>query len=351
MNTACAWTQPVGKTAAVPDKHTVEIETVSCLLCGADNFETVIIASDPTTDIGGHFRVVRCCHCDLVFTNPRPTTQSIGQFYPDDYQPHASRKWNNGLSARLSRQLEKAVLAEQYGYPTPASGIRTTCLSKLGQWRIRRNRQRQSWIPFREPGRLLDFGCGAGQFLQEMREFGWSVRGIDISESVARQVEECTGITVHVGTLPHADLKGESFDAVTMWNSLEHVHQPRETVRSAGELLRPGGILVIGVPNFASWGFRTFGQDWESLDLPRHLAHFTPETLGELLRREGYEILSCQQIARVGWLRHSVRRTRTSGRGSRWMDLLKWKPIGLRVAHWSERTAQADFIRVIAEKR
>lgn len=351
MNTAHAWKHSVEKTAAVSDKHTVEIETVSCLLCGADNFETVIIASDPSTDIGGHFRVVRCCRCELVFTNPRPTTQSIGQFYPDDYQPHTSSKWNNGLLARLHRQLEKSVLAKQYGYPTPAPGIRTTCLSKLGQWRIRRNRQRQSWIPFREPGRLLDFGCGAGQFLREMREFGWSVQGIDITESVARQVEDRTGITVHVGTLPHADLKGESFDVVTMWNSLEHVHHPRETVRSARELLRPGGILVIGVPNFASWGFQTFGQDWFCLDLPRHLTHFTPETLGELLRREDFEILSCQQIARVGWLRNSVRRTRKSGRGSRWMDLLKWKPIAMRVAHWTERTAQADFIRVIAEKR
>ena len=65
-----------------------------------------------------------------------------------------------------------------------------------------------------------------------------------------------------------------------MWSSLEHVHEPRLAVRAAREVLRPGGLLVVYVPNLGSWSFRTFGEHWFALDLPRHLTHFTPETLG-----------------------------------------------------------------------
>ena len=245
----------------------IETETVDCLMCGGDDFETVIIASDPTTGIGGRFRVVRCRDCRLAFTNPRPTPTSIGPFYPDDYQPYISRPWSNTARDRRRRSLEAAVLQRYFGYPGESSNWKNRWRAWWGKRRIRRSRQRQSWIPFREPGRLLDFGCGAGMFLREMHEFGWSVEGLDFSLAMARQVGEEHGIKVHVGTLPHADVTPQSFDAVTMWNSLEHVFQPRETVRHAGTALRSGGLLVVGVPNFDSWSFQTFQQEIEQICL------------------------------------------------------------------------------------
>lgn len=328
----------------------IELETVDCLHCGGDDFETEIFASDPTTGIGGMFRLVRCRNCDLAFTNPRPTPESIGPFYPDDYQPYLGRAWDESRSARFRRAMEHAVLQCDFGYPAESIGLKTKLLAALGRWRIRRSRQRQSWIPFREPGRLLDFGCGAGMFLQEMRAFGWQVQGLDFSDTVAAQVEADTGIKVHVGTLPHADVAPESFDAVTMWNSLEHVYHPRETVRHAAAALRPGGLLVVGVPNFDSWGYRTFQHEWHGLELPRHLTHFTPDTLSATLEAEGYRVLSIDQIARVGWMRRSARRAEKNGVGPKKLKWLKWKPIGIRVADWTERTGQADFIRAVAEK-
>jgi SAM-dependent methyltransferase len=246
--------------------------------------------------------------------------------------------------------MERAILQCDFGYPGPPIGLKTRSLAALGRWRIRRSRQRQSWIPFRDPGRLLDFGCGAGMFLQEMQSFGWKVEGLDFSESVAQKVETETGIKVHVGTFPHADVAPESFDAVTMWNSLEHVYHPRETVRHASKALRPGGVLVVGVPNFDSWGYRTFQHEWHGLELPRHLTHFTPKTLTATLEAEGYRVLSIDQIARVGWVRRSARRAEKSGWGPKKLKWLKWKPIGIRVADWTERTGQADFIRAVAEK-
>ena len=328
----------------------LDLETVDCLLCGGSGFETVIARSDPTTGIGGNFRIVRCRDCRLSFTNPRPRETDIGLFYPDEYGPYIPREWNQSWRGRVQRGLERSVLRTHYGYPPQPLGRWTALLARLGRAGMRRSRQRQSWIPFREPGRLLDFGCGAGDFLRRMQEFGWSVEGLDMSSTVAGRLQTQTGIRVHVGTFPHPDILPDSYDAVTMWHSLEHVHHPREVVRSAATALRSRGILVVGVPNFASWSFKHFQKSWYALELPRHLSHFTPETLCELLGREGFQVLSLQHIARSGCLRKSAHRAAKSGWGPWWLRACRWKPMGLPVANWTERTQQADFIRVIAEK-
>ncbi len=170
-----------------------------------------------------------------------------------------------------------------------------------------RRKRRLLSLPYRAPGRLLDFGCGAGHFLEQMRDFGWQVEGLDISDLCAADVTTRTGIPVHVGSLPHTAVADNSFDAITMWNALEHVHQPRDIIRAARKALRPGGVLVIGVPNIDSWGFRKFQQDWHCLELPRHLAHFTPDSLRGIMQRENMNVLSLEQIGRAGWLRKSVR--------------------------------------------
>jgi len=329
----------------------IEWETVECLMCGGGDSEPVVFAADPTTHLGGTFRVVRCCDCGLTFTNPRPTQASIGIFYPDDYKPHVGRAWDSGWQSRVRRQLERSVLRAQFGYPLQPVDRLTAMVSVVARIRINRSRQRQWWIPFRQPGRLLDFGCGAGDFLRRMREFGWSVEGMDISADVAGDVKNRTGIPVHVGTLPHSDIQPGAYDAVTMWNSLEHVHEPRHVVQAAQTALRPGGILVIGVPNVASWSFEKFQQDWHGLELPRHLTHFAPSTLRNLVEAEGFRFLSIQQIARGGWFRKSVRNATASGLAPWWLRACRWKPIGQAVADWTERVGRADFIRLIAEKK
>jgi len=329
----------------------LEMETVGCLSCGNDDFETLIFASDPITGIGGRFRVVRCRQCQLAFTNPRPTQGSIGLFYPDSYAPYKRSDKSGRLRTRWKTSLTKSILSTQYGYPRQSGSRFTNCLSLLARACYRRRRQRQSWIPFRQPGRLLDFGCGAGGFLQEMRAYGWSVEGLDMSETVARQVHDQTGIPVHVGTLPHPSLTPESYDAVTMWNALEHVHWPSEVVRAAADALRPGGILVIGVPNFASWSFEKFQQNWYALELPRHLVHFTPATLTSLLSQAGFRIQSVDQIGRVGWMRRSAR-SFAAGQGKpKWLGACRWKTVGKFIMAQTERMNRADFIRVIAEKQ
>jgi SAM-dependent methyltransferase len=328
----------------------VTVETVACLLCGGKRFSPVVAAVDPVTRLGGYFHVVGCRSCGLQFTNPRPVPAEIGRFYPEDYRPWANRDGAGRLRTGIQRRLEQAVLRVDYAHPPQPARGRERLLAIAGKVWIRRSRQRQTWIPFRHPGRLLDFGCGRGDFLEEMRGFGWKVEGVEISPQAAAALEDRTGIRTHVGSLPHPDLKPQSFDAVTMWNALEHVHDPRGIVRAARDLLRTGGVLVIGVPNIDSWSFRHFREHWWQLELPRHLTHFTPTTLGELLRQEGLIVHSIDQIGRPGWLRKSVQRATAAGAADWRTRLLGSKWAAVAMANWSERRRQADFIRAVAER-
>lgn len=327
-----------------------ELEHVACPLCGFIAFEPVVQTPDFETGHGGEFRVVRCTRCGLAFTNPRPTVSSIGRFYPSDYAPHEGHDGDDGWRERWRRRLERAVLRSYFDYPPQPADAWTRAMAWLGRACIRGARRRAAWVPFRGQGRLLDFGCGGAGFARQMTEYGWSVEGLDLSASIAAKVERELGIPVHVGTLPHPDVCPASFDVITMWSSLEHVHDPRRVIGAARDALRPGGILLVYVPNLASWSFDMFREAWIGLDLPRHLIHLTPESLSDLLQREGLCVRQLQQIGRDGWLRKSARRAGRLGIGPRWMPAYTWKPLALARSRWTEHAGSADSILALAER-
>jgi 2-polyprenyl-3-methyl-5-hydroxy-6-metoxy-1,4-benzoquinol methylase len=328
------------------DHVSVELETIDCLQCGGSDHETIVITHDRLTRLGGNFRVVRCRDCQLAFTNPRPTDRARSLFYPDNYAPHLQPDAPTGALQSCRKGLERAALRRRFGYPPPATDWRTIWRSLLARAVFRRRRNRQHWIPFRPPGRLLDFGCGADDFLDQMRDYGWQVEGLDLFPQVIETLRRKFGILAHLGTLPHPDIKPASFDAITMRHSLEHVPDPKQVLQAAADALRQGGIVVVGVPNFGSWSFRHFRENWTGLALPRHLTHFTPATLGRMADAVGFRVLSIEQIGRDGRVRKSARIATAAGRPS----LLRRKvPAGL-VARWTELTNQADSLRMIAEK-
>ena len=183
-----------------------------------------------------------------------------------------------------------------------------------------------------------------------MQGDGWSVDGLEVSATVAARVERQSEIRVHIGTLPHADVGPCSHDAITMWSSLEHVHDPRTVVRAAREALRPGGLLLVSVPNIASWPFRVFGRAWYGLDLPRHLVHFTPATLARLLEGAGLRVCRIDHIGRDGWLRRSADRAKRLSMRSRTFQCLRSKPLAMAVSRWTEFASDAENIVVLAER-
>lgn len=327
----------------------VEWEETACLLCGSADHAPVLSWYDE--ELSTELKVVRCRNCDLAFTNPRPTPATIGHFYPDDYSCYEMRRAvSPRLKARLRARLQRLVLRSDFDYPPrPVSGF-SRCAGRLARLWVRGGLRRSEWIPYRGQGRLLDFGCGAGAFLERMRGLGWHVEGLDMSTVAAHAVMRQRGIKVHVGTLPHHDLQPDSFDCVTMWQALEHVHQPRETVREARRLLRPHGLLVVAVPNLASWSFAHYGRHWFGLDVPRHLTHFTPDTLHALVAAEGFHVLRTTFVGTDGWIRQSARRLAAGGSRPGWLSACRWKPLAQAIAAISEHSHRADDMVILAER-
>ncbi len=338
----------VGSPAQTQNEPDILLETVCCPGCSGSDFEPILNAGDHLTRLGGEFSLVRCTACDLTITNPRPVMESLGYFYPKEYSPYEADEVHR--PNWWLRLLERSALRCQYDYPKQPVGLLTRLLSRLAMQRFNSRRKRHEWFPYRNGGKLLDVGCGGGVFLERMRDFGWDVCGLELAADVARRVEQRTGITVHVGTLPHRDFQPESFDAVTLWHVLEHVPNPRELLASAADLLRPNGLLVIEVPNIDSRTFAEFGPHWYGLELPRHFQHFNPKTLAGMLPDGAFRNVEVQQIGMRSWIKRTVERTVDAGSTEHAGWLKQGKAFWTDKANQTESLNQADGIRLVAER-
>jgi SAM-dependent methyltransferase len=138
-------------------------------------------------------------------------------------------------------------------------------------------------------GRLLDVGCGKGRFLAAARDAGWRVLGIEFAPESAAAARKAHAVDVISGDFLTAPLEG-GFDVITMWHVLEHLPDPAAALVKAAGLLRPGGRLVVSVPNNESLQARLGGEDWFHLDLPRHMFHFGPRSLAAMASSAGLRV-------------------------------------------------------------
>lgn len=222
-----------------------------------DRVTTLLRARDYVS--GEPFEVAECASCGIAVTLPRPGDAEIAGYYPPEYygKPGA-RRFPAAVEA-----LQRALFAG-----------RARAVERLAGGR----------------GRVLDVGCGPGLLLQAFRRRGWTVAGTELTESSAAHARAVLGIPVHVGPVESWPWPERHFDAVTLWHVLEHWPDPRVVLRAARRLLRPGGVLAVGVPNFGSVEARAARAAWFHLDVPRHLAHFTPASLGCALAGTGLDV-------------------------------------------------------------
>lgn len=140
------------------------------------------------------------------------------------------------------------------------------------------------------PGQLLDAGAGRGRFVQAARRAGYDAFGIEPSRRGA-EAARTLGAPVRRADIAGAEVDPGSLDGVTLWHVLEHLANPAGDLRRIHEWLRPGGILLCGVPNLASLQATLGGERWYHLDVPRHRTHFTVEGLRNLLEASGFTVL------------------------------------------------------------
>ena len=271
--------------AASPAEHTANPETVlgeaidcgPCPACEAREVRMLFWAGDRlyrTTD--KTFLIVECAECRLMRLFPAPSPSELRTYYPDNY-------WyapEDDAASRLEQAYRRFVLRDHIRFVRRA-------LEDSG-----------------ESGLVLDVGCGGGLFLRMLadcrsllKQRNLRVVGLDFSLDAASLATRHNAVPTLCGTLTQAPLPPESCAAVTMFHVLEHLFDPAAYLRAAHTLLRPGGRLIVQVPNAACWQFLVFGEHWSGIDVPRHLVDFRPPDLERLLDNCGFEALRTKHFS------------------------------------------------------
>lgn len=239
------------------------METIRCGLCGADDTEVIFEEKDRLHGIEGTFNLVRCHQCGLIYLNPRPTIEEMTRYYPEDYSPYQYLGEHPSWFVR-------------WGYIYGQKKLYHAVVTRVNI----------------KKGRILDIGCSTGGFLTGMREWGgWEPYGVEINPYAAKYAQEHLGLNVTVGELFDAHYPNAAFDVVTLWNVLEHLHQPIATLSEIGRIIRPGGLLVLTVPNIDSVEAKIFGRYWAGLDAPRHLYLYSRNVIKKILDSTGFELV------------------------------------------------------------
>jgi SAM-dependent methyltransferase len=228
-------------------------------LCGATDWRPHLAAL-PDYLSGEVFDLERCGSCGLVVTMPMPPAETMDRYYPPRY--------------RTDRQ------------------------KLTGGWRTRRRAAMiEKHFPRGFRGRLLDLGCGTGAFAAEMQRRGWSVAVTELNDAV---LADMRGLGMEAKSPRDAEREGFArgkFDAITCWHVLEHVHEPLALAKWSREQMNAGGVFQATVPNLASRQAQRYGRNWFHLDVPRHLYHFTPATLRDLIDRAGLRVGATSTMA------------------------------------------------------
>ena len=228
-----------------PSSNETVFEEPPCPLCGGSAFRPLIRTRDWYYGVPGEYTVSKCLSCSLVMQNPRPRPEEMSKLYPEEYEPHTIAVDSAEIKAMIETQEPRRRLLEQ----------------------------------FAAKGRNLDLGSGDGRFMLCLERAGWETAGVEFIEKMARYQRESLGLDVRTGDLHSAAFPNEFFDSVTMWSVLEHLYDPVEALREIRRILKPGGIVIAGVPNFASFERAVFGRYWFGLFLPCHLFFFTPASM------------------------------------------------------------------------
>jgi len=253
--------------------------TMSCDTCGNRRF--TLLAPQ------GRYSIVRCAHCRTITAFPVPTKEELARFYAQFAYNQSARQFD-----REKKDLAAYAIAAQLGVAERILGRKLS-------------------------GRFLDVGCGNGFYLYGAKKLGFECYGTDLDEASVAYARSNFGAEVKKGLLEEAHFADGYFDCIHMRQVLEHVRFPRQDIRILYQWLKPGGVLIVSVPNtksiepfiklyfldtfkklnvdmpgmsFVRKVFLSLGRPWGFVDPPRHLHGFDRHTLGLLLENEGFKV-------------------------------------------------------------
>jgi len=231
-----------------------------CNFCKSEKFSTVVKINDRKTR--KTFSILQCNKCHLCTTSPMPKKQDLKKYY-EGYRDQTTR--------RFSSPVENFIHFWHKG--------RVKHITKL-----------------KKRGNILDVGCGRALELEMLSKLGWSTYATELSRDIEQNLLK-KGVKSFFGEIWHLKGKNNFFDVISMWHSLEHLENPKKVISTAKKLLKKNGLLIIEVPNFASFERKIFGNFWFHLDVPRHLYHFPKDTLIKNLENNNFKIVSKKYIA------------------------------------------------------
>lgn len=236
-----------------------------CPVCGSSDINPLHAVKDYTVS-GKEFVIWQCAACTLRFTQDVPDAAHIAPYYKaEDYISHTDE--SKGMLTTLYKKVRNHTLGKKKALIQKETG--------LGK------------------GRILDVGCGTGAFLHTMKEAGWQAQGVEPDPDARNMARKLYGLEV---SAPDAleTFAPESFDAITLWHVLEHVHDLHPYMERLQALLKANGRLFIAVPNYRSVDADVYRLQWAAYDVPRHLYHFTPKAIQALLQQHNL-VLSASQ--------------------------------------------------------
>jgi 2-polyprenyl-3-methyl-5-hydroxy-6-metoxy-1,4-benzoquinol methylase len=299
----------------------VQTERVAaCPVCSDDRREVLHAGLvDRLYGASGSWRLNRCSACGSAYLDPRPTVGSMAAAYDAYYthEPIPQPAAEPEARARLRKALRNGYLNARYDYSLrPTMQLGRVVVPLFPGQRAAADRHVRRLRRPRQAARVLDIGCGNGEFLLEMREAGWAAQGLE-TDARAVALARARGLDVREGALEEGAYPARSFDAVTLSHVLEHLHDPVDTLRTSREILRDDGLLWIATPNLASPGHARYGRAWRGLEPPRHLVLFAPSALVHALERAGFSLVSFLRPAGASWVYEASDRIAKGGRPGR----------------------------------
>lgn len=250
-----------------PDSMSNKVHHSNCPVCGSVIISKVFSTKDNTVS-GEEFEIFQCNSCGLRFTQDPPDAASIDRYYKsEEYISHTDTA--KGLVNKLYQLVRKKALKQKRRLVEKVTGVKKA--------------------------NLLDVGSGTGSFAAEMKNAGWQVTGLEPDADARRVAEKVNDITLlHTDEL--FNLPPGSYDAITLWHVLEHVHELSSYLKQFKILLKENGKLIIAVPNYTSLDATVYKQYWAGYDTPRHLYHFSPPSMQKLVNKENLKVIGIEPM-------------------------------------------------------